>query len=69
MDCQFNGEKEHRAAPLHVTGDLVLLQVKDIKTIEELPKMTEKILGKRKKRDGEEEEDGKGIWNKKFYGS
>jgi hypothetical protein len=31
--------------------------------------MTEKILGKRKKRDGEEEEDGKGIWNKKFYGS
>jgi hypothetical protein len=65
MDCQFNGEKEHRAAPLHVTGDLILLQVKDIKTIEELPKMTEKILGKRKKRDGEEEEDGKGIWNKK----
>jgi hypothetical protein len=49
IDCQFNGEKKNRAAPLHVTGDLVLLQVKDIKTIKELPKLTEKILGKRKK--------------------
>jgi hypothetical protein len=38
------------------------LKVKDIKTIEELPKLTEKTLGKRKKRDGEEE---KGMWNKK----
>jgi hypothetical protein len=37
MDCQFNGEKENREAPLHVTGDLVHLKVKDIKTIEELP--------------------------------
>jgi hypothetical protein len=45
-----------------VTGDLVHLKVKDIKTIEELPKLTEKTLGKRKKRDGEEEE---GMWNKK----
>jgi hypothetical protein len=42
MDCQFNGEKENREAPLHVTGDLVHLKVKDIKTIEELPKLTEK---------------------------
>jgi hypothetical protein len=49
MDCQFNGEKENREAPLHVTGDLVHLKVKDIKTIEELPKLTEKTLGKRKK--------------------
>jgi hypothetical protein len=48
LDCQFNGEKENR--------------VKDIKTIEELPKLTEKTLGKRKKRDGEEEE---GMSNKK----
>jgi hypothetical protein len=45
-----------------VTGDLVHLKVKDIKTIEELPKLTEKTLGKRKKRDGEEEE---GMWNNK----
>jgi hypothetical protein len=43
--------------------DLVHLQVKNIKTIEELPKLTEEILGKRKKQDGEEEEDG--MWNKK----
>jgi hypothetical protein len=49
MDCQFNGEKENREAPLHVTGDLVHLKVKNIKTIEELPKLTEKTLGKRKK--------------------
>jgi hypothetical protein len=40
---------------------VVHLKVKDIKTIEELPKLTEKTLGKRKKRDGEEE----GMWNKK----
>jgi hypothetical protein len=63
MDCQFNGEKENREALLHVTGDLVHLKVNDITTIEELPKLTEKTLGKRKKRDGEEEEEG--MWNKK----
>jgi hypothetical protein len=62
MDCQFNGEKVNREAPLHVTGGLVHLKVKDIKTIEELPKLTDKTLGKRKKRDGEEEEE---MWNKK----
>jgi hypothetical protein len=62
MHCQFNGEKENREAQLHVTRDLVHLKVKDIKTIEELPKLTEKTIGKRKKRDGEEE---KGMWNKK----
>jgi hypothetical protein len=42
MDCQFNGEMENRETPLHVTRDLVHLKVKDIKTIEELPKLTEK---------------------------
>jgi hypothetical protein len=42
MDCQFNGEKENREALLHVTRDLVHLKVKDIKNIEELPKLTEK---------------------------
>jgi hypothetical protein len=62
MDCQFNKEKENREVALHVTRDLVHLKVKDIKTIEELPRLTEKTLGKRKKRDGEEE---KGMWNKK----
>ena len=46
MDCQFNGGKENRAAPLHVSGELVHLQVKDIKTIEELSKLTEKSLAK-----------------------
>jgi hypothetical protein len=58
MDFQFNGEKENREAQLHVTGDLVHLKVKDIKTIEELPKLTEKTHGKRKKRDGKEEKEG-----------
>jgi hypothetical protein len=47
-----------------VTGDLVHLKVKDVKTIEELPKLTEKTLGKRKKPDGEEEEE-EGMWYKK----
>jgi hypothetical protein len=46
MDCQFNGEKENREASLHVTGELVHLKVKDIKTIEELPKLTKKPLAK-----------------------
>jgi hypothetical protein len=32
-DCQFNGEKENREVSLHVTGDLVHLKFKDIKTI------------------------------------
>jgi hypothetical protein len=48
MDCQVNGEKENREASLHVTRDLVHLKVKDIKTIEELPKLTEKPLGKKR---------------------
>jgi hypothetical protein len=39
------------------------LKVKDIKTIEELPKLTVKTLGIRKKWDGEEEEER--MWNKK----
>jgi hypothetical protein len=49
MDFQFNGKKENREVPLHVAEDLVHLKVKDIKTIEELPKLTEKTLGKKKK--------------------
>ena len=47
-----------------MSRELVHLQVKDIKTIEELPKLIEKIIGKRKKQDGEEE-DEQGMWNKK----
>jgi hypothetical protein len=62
MDCQFNGERNNQEAPLHVTGDLVHLKVKDIKTIEELPNLTEKTLGKKKKRDDEAKE---GMWNTK----
>jgi hypothetical protein len=50
MDFQFNGEKENREALLHVTGDLVHLKVKDIKTIEELPKLTKKTLRKKQTR-------------------
>ena len=50
MDYQFDGEKENRMAPQHMFGVELQLQVKNIKTIEELPKKT--ILGKRKKRDG-----------------
>jgi hypothetical protein len=65
MDCLFNGEKENREVSLHVTRDLVHLKVKDIKIIEELPKQTEKTIGKRKKRDGEEEEEEEEMWNKK----
>jgi hypothetical protein len=50
MDCQFNGEKENREASLYVTGDLVHLKVKDIKTIEELPKLTKKPWQKKEMR-------------------
>jgi hypothetical protein len=46
MDCQLNGEEENREASLDVTGDLVHLKVKDIKTIKELPKLTKKPLAK-----------------------
>jgi hypothetical protein len=31
---------------LHATGDLVHLKVKDVRTIDELPKLTEKPLAK-----------------------
>jgi hypothetical protein len=50
MDYQFNGEKENREAPLHVTRDLVDLKVKDIKTIEELPKLTKNPWQKKETR-------------------
>jgi len=61
MDGQFDGRKENRTAPPYVCGMEVHLQVKDIKTMEELSKKT--ILGKRKKWDGEE--DVQGTWKKK----
>jgi hypothetical protein len=50
MDCQFKGEKDNRDASLHVTGDLVHLKVKDIKTIEELPKLTKNPWQKKETR-------------------
>jgi hypothetical protein len=50
MDCQFNGEKENREVSLHVTGDLVHLKVKDIKTIEEVPKLTKNPWQKKETR-------------------
>jgi hypothetical protein len=46
MDCQFDGQKEYREVSMHVTGDLVHLKVDNIKTIEELRKLTEKPLAK-----------------------
>jgi hypothetical protein len=50
MDCQFNGQKENREVSLHVTGDLVHLKVKDIKTIEEVPKLTKNPWQKKETR-------------------
>jgi hypothetical protein len=46
MDCQFDGEKDFWEVLLHVTRDLAHLKVNDIKTIEELPKLTENPLAK-----------------------
>jgi hypothetical protein len=67
IDCQFNGEKENREALLHVTGDLVRLKVNDIKTIEELPKLTEKPLAKERNEMVKKKKEC-GIRNQ-FYGS
>jgi hypothetical protein len=67
MDCQFNGEKENQEAPLHVTGDLVHLKVKDIKTIEELPKLTKKPLSKERNKMVKKKKEC-GTRNQ-FYGS
>jgi hypothetical protein len=67
MDCQFNGEKENGEALLHVTGDLVHLKVKDIKTIEELSKLTEKPLAKERNETVKKKKEC-GTKNK-FYGS
>jgi hypothetical protein len=63
MDCQFNGEKENREAPLHVTRDLVHLKVKDIKTIEELPKLPEKPLAKERNEMVKKKKKGCGTRN------
>jgi hypothetical protein len=43
-------EKRRIEASLHVTGDLVHLKVKDIKTIEELPKLTKNPWQKKQTR-------------------
>jgi hypothetical protein len=53
-----------------VTGDLVLLQVKDIKTIEELSKMTEKSLAKERNEMVKKKKMGKEFGTRnQFYGS
>jgi hypothetical protein len=69
MDCQFNGEKENREAPLHVTGDLVHLKVKNIKTIEELPKLTEKNPWQKKRNKMVEKKKKECGTRNLFYGS
>jgi hypothetical protein len=68
MDCQFNGEKENREVPLHVTGDLVHLKVNDIKTIEELPKLTKKPSAEERNEMVKKKMKGCGTRNQ-FYGS
>jgi hypothetical protein len=68
MYCQFNGEKENREVPLHVTGDLVHLKVKDVKTIKELPKLTEKSLAKERNEMVKKKKKECGPRNQ-FYGS
>jgi shikimate kinase len=60
------GEKENREVLLHVTGDLVHLKVKDIKTIEELPKLTKKPLAKERNEMVKKKECGT---RNQFYGS
>jgi tRNA(Phe) wybutosine-synthesizing methylase Tyw3 len=50
MDCHFNGGKKNREVPLHATGDLVHLKVKDIQTIKELTKLTENPWQKKEMR-------------------
>jgi hypothetical protein len=70
MDCLFNGEKENREVSLHVTRDLVHLKVKDIKIIEELPKQTEKTIGKRKNKMVKKKKKRKKCGTRnQFYGS
>jgi hypothetical protein len=66
MDCQFNGEKENREEPLHMTGDLVHLKVKDIKTIEELLKLTEKLLAKERNEMVKKKKKGCGTRNQLY---
>jgi hypothetical protein len=68
MDCQFNREKENREASLHVSRDLVHLKVKDIKTIKELTKLTEKPLTKERNEMVKKKKKECGKRNQ-FYGS
>jgi hypothetical protein len=69
MDCQFNGENKNREVPLHVTGDLLHFQVKDIKTIEELPKLTEKPLAKERNEMMKKKQKKECGTRNQFYGS
>jgi hypothetical protein len=51
-----------------VTGDLIHLKVKDIKTIEVLPRFTEKTLGKKRNEMVKKKKKESGTRNQ-FYGS
>jgi hypothetical protein len=69
MECQFNGEKENREAPLHVPRDLVHLKVKIIKTIEDLPKLTSKPLAKGRNGTVKKKKKKECATRNQFYGS
>jgi hypothetical protein len=69
MERQFNGEKENREAQLHVTRDLVHFKVKDIKTIEELPKLTREPLAKERNEMVKKKKKKEFVTRNQFYGS
>ena len=58
MDKQFDGTRETRNPPPHLSGSDVYKQVKDVRT----------VLGKRKRgvdHEGDDDDHDEGIWNKK----
>ena len=58
MDKQFDGTRETRNLPPHLSGSDVYKQVKDVKI----------VLDKRKHgvdHEGDDDDDDEGIWNKK----
>ena len=58
MDKQFDGTRETRNPPPHLSGSDVYKQVKDVRT----------VLGKRKcgvDHEGDDDGHDEGIWNKK----
>ena len=58
MDKQFDGTRETRNPPPHLSGSDVYKQVKDVRT----------VLGKQKRgvdQEGDDDGHDEGIWNKK----